>query len=69
MKKCEDSVELVISLVPTDRMGLTQKEMKARQEKEVSSKKTSLKNDDPSRYNKARDGAMSTMMRMTQLPP
>jgi hypothetical protein len=49
-------------------MGLTQEEIKARQEMEVSSKKTSLKNDDPSK-NKARGaGAMSTMM-MAQLPP
>ena len=69
MKKWEDSVELVISPCPTDRMGLTQKEMKARQrrEKEVGTK-TLLKNDDPSKNNKARDGAMSTMM-TTQLPP
>lgn len=53
MKDCED------------RMDLTQE---ARQEKEVSSKKTSLKNDKPSKnINKARGGAMSTMM-MTQLP-
>jgi hypothetical protein len=69
MKKWEDSVEMVISPCPTDRMGLTQKEMKARQrrEKEVGTK-TSLKNDDPSKNNKAMDGAMSTMM-LTQLPP
>ena len=66
MKKCEDSVELVISPCPTDR---TQKEMKAGQgqEKEVGTK-TSLKNDDPSKNNKARDGAILTMM-TTQLPP
>jgi hypothetical protein len=58
MEKCED------------RMGLTQEQMKARQEMVVSSKKTSLKNDDPSKnINKARGvRAMSTMV-MTQLPP
>ena len=65
MKKWEDSVELVISPCPTDRMGLTQKEMKG--EKEVGTK-TLLKNDDPSKNNKARDGAILTMM-TTQLPP
>jgi hypothetical protein len=59
MKECED------------RMGLTQKEMKARQQQEMEvGKKTSLKNDGPSKnINQAREaGAMSTMM-MTQLPP
>jgi hypothetical protein len=58
MKECED------------RMGLTQEQMKARQRQEMEvGKKTLLKNDDPSKNNKARGaGAMSTMM-MTQLPP
>jgi hypothetical protein len=43
--------------------------MKARQEMEVG-KKTSLKNDDPSKNNKARGvGAMSTMMMTQRLPP
>ena len=42
--------------------------MKARQEMEVG-KKTSLKNDDPSKNNKARGvGAMSTMMMTQRLP-
>jgi hypothetical protein len=50
-------------------MGLTQEQMKARQEMEVG-KKTSLKNDDPSKNNKARGvGAMSTMMMTQRLPP
>jgi hypothetical protein len=57
MKECED------------RIGLTQKEIKARQQQEMEvGKNTSLKNDGPSKNNKARDGAMSKMM-MTQLPP
>jgi hypothetical protein len=58
MKECED------------RMGLTQEQMKAQQRQEMEvGKKTSLKNDNPSKNSKARGaGAMSTMM-MTQLPP
>ena len=52
-----------------DRMGLTQEQMKARQEMEAG-KKTSLKYDDPSKnINKARGvGAMSTMMMTQRLP-
>jgi hypothetical protein len=52
-----------------DRMGLTQEQMKARQEMEAG-KKMSLKYDDPSKNNKARGvGAMSTMMMTQRLPP
>jgi hypothetical protein len=59
MKECED------------RMGLIQEQMKARQQQEMEvGKKTSLKNVDPSKNNKARGaGAMSTMMMTQRLPP